>query len=181
MKKISFSTRDTPLRLCKSYSRIFNNKWFMFLLLVVFAAGCKKVIEQEGLVGVCPEVISSTPADNSLGRSINTTIQATFNEEMNPSTINTATFTVTKGTAPVSGTVSYAGTTATFTPSGNLEPNTVYTGTITTGAKDPAGNALVNNYVWNFTTGDAPDVTPPIVILTDPINNATLVALDKKN
>jgi len=180
MKKISFSTGDTPLRLCKSYSTIFNNKWFMFLLLVVFATGCKKVTEEAGLEGICPEVTSATPADNTLGRSINTTIQATFNEEMNPSTINTATFTVTQGTTPVSGTVSYTGTTATFTPSNNLEPNTVYTGTVTTGAKDPAGNALVNNYVWNFTTGDAPDVIPPLVISTDPDNNTTGVALDKR-
>jgi len=120
MKKISFSTGDTPLRLCKSYSTIFNNKWFMFLLLVVFATGCKKVTEEAGLEGICPEVTSATPADNTLGRSINTTIQATFNEEMNPSTINTATFTLTQGTTPVSGTVSYTDTTATFTPSVNL-------------------------------------------------------------
>jgi len=179
MKNNSFSMGDTLLRIGKG-SKIFNNKWLMFLLLVVFSAGCKKVTEEAGLVGVCPIVISATPEDNALGRSVNTTIQATFNEVMDASSINTTTFTVTQGTMPVSGTVSYSGTTATFTPSSNLEPNTRYTGTITTGAKDPAGNALVNNYVWNFTTGAIPDVTPPTVISTDPLNVAIDVALDKQ-
>jgi hypothetical protein len=52
----------------------------------------------------------------------------------------------------VSGAVSYAGLTATFDPASNLASNTVYTATITTGAKDLAGNALASNFVWSFTT-----------------------------
>jgi len=34
--------------------------------------------------------------------------------------------------------------------------------------------------VWNFTTGAAADVTPPTVTSTDPLNNATGVAINKK-
>src|SRR5260370_25938355 len=73
----------------------------------------------------------------------------------------------------VSVRVSYKGTTATFAPSVTLLPNTIYTATITTGAKDLAGNALAGNYVWNFTTGAAPDTTPPMVSATDPASNTT--------
>ena len=53
------------------------------------------------------------------------------------------------------GTVTYAGTGAIFAPASDLTASTVYTATITTGAKDLAGNALASDYVWSFTTGAA--------------------------
>jgi len=59
---------------------------------------------------------------------------------------------VEQGTTPVSGTVSYAGLTATFDPASNLASNTTYTATITTGVKDLAGNAMRKDFVWSFTT-----------------------------
>ena len=70
---------------------------------------------------------------------------------MNPVTINTTTFTVATG---VTGVVTLDGTgkIATFTPTANLALNTTYTGKITTGAQDLAGNALAANYLWSFTT-----------------------------
>ena len=74
---------------------------------------------------------------------------------MDPLTINTSTFTLKQGTTAVSGTVAYSGTTATFTPSNVLAPSITYTATITTGAKDLAGNALAANTVWSFTTAGA--------------------------
>jgi hypothetical protein len=48
--------------------------------------------------------------------------------------------------------VTYTGTTAKFTPSNSLTAGTVYTATMTNGAKDLAGNPLVTNFVWSFTT-----------------------------
>ena len=71
---------------------------------------------------------------------------------MTASTINSATFTVSQGTTAISGTVTYSGTTATFTPGSALIGGKVYTATITTGAKDAAGNAIASNYTWSFTT-----------------------------
>jgi hypothetical protein len=41
---------------------------------------------------------------------------------------------------------------ATFTPTSALTDGTAYTATVTTGAKDAAGNALATNKVWTFTT-----------------------------
>jgi len=49
--------------------------------------------------------------------------------------------------------VSYSGMTASFTPSNVLAASTTYNATITTGAKDLAGNALAADVVWEFTTG----------------------------
>jgi hypothetical protein len=49
--------------------------------------------------------------------------------------------------------VTYNGTTATLTPTNILAASTVYTATITNGAKDLTGNALATNTIWSFTTG----------------------------
>lgn len=179
MKNSSLQKEKTLMRTCKAYSHIFN-KWFILLLLVVFAAGCKKVTEEPGLKGVCPTVTSTNPADTASGVSLNKAVEATFNEAMNPSTINTLTFTITSGTTPIAGVITYAGSTATFSPTNNFLPNTKYTGTVTSGVKDPAGNAMISNYVWNFTTGAGPDVKAPTVISTDPANAAVSVALSQK-
>ena len=99
---------------------------------------------------------------------------------MDATTITTATFTLMQGTTFVSGTVFYVGTTATYSPSSNLSPSTTYTATITTGAKDLSGNALKSNYVWTFTTGATALTTPPVVISTNPLNNATAVPINQK-
>ncbi|MCU1325628.1 MAG: repeat-containing protein, partial [Bryobacterales bacterium] len=100
-------------------------------------------------------------------------VSATFSSAMNPATVSGSTFTLTQGLTPVGGAVSYAGTTATFTPSGNLAPSTTFTGTITTGAKDQNGSGLASNYVWSFTTGSAGGATAPTVISTNPSSGAT--------
>ena len=80
---------------------------------------------------------------------------------MTAATITGATFSVKTGPTDVPGTVDYSGTTATFTPTGNLVYSTTYTATVTTGAKDLAGNALASKYVWNFTTGTEPASEEP--------------------
>src|SRR5439155_1742795 len=96
-------------------------------------------------------------------------------------TNTTATFTLKQGSTVVAGTVSYAGVTATFTPASALAPLTAYTATVTTGARDLAGNALATNFVWSFTTGATPDATRPTVSFTVPANAATGVAISQKS
>jgi hypothetical protein len=124
-----------------------------------------------------PTVISTVPDNDATDASLNGNITATFSEAMDPSTITTTTFMLRQGTTPVSGTVAYTGVTASFNPAGDLTPSTLYTATITTGVKDVAGNAMVSNYVWSFTTGTAADVSPPTVDSTIPENDATGVSL----
>jgi Ice-binding-like/Bacterial Ig-like domain len=120
-----------------------------------------------------PTVISVTPPNVATGICPNTVVTATFSEAMNPATISTTTFTLTgPGTAAVTGVVSYALSTATFTPSSPLALNTVYTATITTGAQDTFGNGLASNFVWSFTTSTTA-CAPPTVISVAPPNLAT--------
>src|SRR3990172_4666003 len=121
-----------------------------------------------------PLVSSTSPANNAADVAVNTSISASFSETMDAGTITTATFTITG----VTGTVAYTGTTATFTPTGNLAYSTTYTATITTGVKDLAGNTMAGNYTWTFTTGVAPDTTPPLVSSTSPADDAADVAVN---
>ena len=123
-----------------------------------------------------PTVISTDPANNATGVVLNKVIAATFSENMNPSTINATSFILMQGSTIVTGTVTYSGSTAFFKPNANLLSGTVYTATVTTGAKNLAGTSLANNYVWTFTTGTA---VSPAVISTDPVNNASGVPLNK--
>jgi uncharacterized protein (TIGR03437 family) len=124
-----------------------------------------------------PTVSSTVPASGATNVPIGNALAATFSEAMNPLTISTATFTLQQGVTPVAGAVTYVGLTATFTPLNTLAPNAVFTATITTGVTDLAGNAMVSNYVWSFTTGATPDTTPPTVSSTVPANGATSVPI----
>ncbi len=145
------------------------------LLLVVLLGSCKKDEDP----GISPTVTATDPLDLATNVSINSKISATFSVAMNASTITTTQFSLKQGTTNVSGTVASTGATATFTPAASLAPNTLYTATITTGAKDMGGRGLVKNYVWSFTTGAIPDTTKPTVTLTDPLNNATGIPRNK--
>ena len=126
-----------------------------------------------------PVVSSSDPANNATGVVLSKTITVTFNETLDPLSVTASTFTLKQGTTVVAGSVSNSGTQASFVPSGNYSPNTVYTATITSGVKDMAGNALASNYTFSFTTTSAPDLTPPTITSTDPVNGATGVATNK--
>ncbi len=121
-----------------------------------------------------PTVVSTVPVNGTAGVVVNTAISATFSKAMNPATINATTFTVTgPGAMPVTGTVAYSGNTATFMPAAVLANSTVFTATITTGAQDLVGHALLANFVWSFTTA-----APPTVVSTIPVNGATTVAIN---
>ncbi len=130
-----------------------------------------------------PAVTLTVPADGATDVATNTKIAATFSEGMDPATITGTTFTLTgPGATAVAGTVSYvAGArTAAFTPTtpATLPASTLFTATITTGGTDLAGNALALDKVWTFTTGTAPDTTAPTVILVNPADLATGVAIN---
>lgn len=105
-----------------------------------------------------PTITLTNPANIATNVAINSAVNATFSEAMNPLTII---FTVQPSGPPLGtalvGAVAYDATLriATFTPASPLAATTSYTATIT-GAKDLAGNALAPGLVpnpWTFTTG----------------------------
>jgi hypothetical protein len=119
-----------------------------------------------------PAVISSSPRNwatnvpTSTNSSANvvagSAVTATFSQAMDPATLrsssagNLLTFTV-KGTTgnDVPGTVAMNAdnTVATFKPTSSaLTPNTSYTATITTAARNAGGVAMANPITWSFTT-----------------------------
>src|SRR5258708_18757571 len=66
-----------------------------------------------------------------------------------------------------------AGTTATCVPTGDLPSTTLYSVNVSTGARDLAGNAMAAAFASSFTTGVAPDRTPPTIVSVTPAANTT--------
>ena len=112
-----------------------------------------------------PFVTSTNPANGATGVPVNRPISATFNKTMDASTINSMTFTIQQGSATIDGSITYSGTTATFTPSSNLATGVTFTGTLTTIVADLAGNELASTFTWSFTTGAAAAAGPAPIAL----------------
>lgn len=145
--------------------------FLMLLLAVGFVAGCgggnggTSSVPGSTPDTTAPTLSSTVPANNDTDVPVNRKVTATFSEEMDRSTINTTTFTLKQGTAPVAGDVTYAGRVATFAPKSVLAPDTTYTATITKGAKDLAHNALVADRTWSFRTGTVSAAGPDPIVL----------------
>jgi hypothetical protein len=126
------------------------------MLSTLFLAGCKKDAKNDP--GPAPTVSTTTPGNNATAVPRNNSITISFSAAMDPATINSSTVIVTKGSTVIPGTVTYDGTTATFTPTDALLALTQYTVTVTTGAKTLAGSPLAANVVSSFTTGGTTSV-----------------------
>jgi len=116
-----------------------------------------------------PKVTVENPANLATGVAVNSVVRVTFDKAMDPLTITGLTFTLKNGAASVTGAVTYDAllNVATLKPSVNLLPNTTYTATVTTGAKDLAGNALVSGLVpnpWTFTTENSVVIPPAAAV-----------------
>ncbi len=105
-----------------------------------------------------PTVTSVSPADKATGVALATNVSATFSEPMKAATVQRA-FTLKKKNAdgttePVAATVDYKAVQqkAVLDPNAELARGTRYIATVTTRAKDKAGNALAQKEVWSFTT-----------------------------
>lgn len=143
-----------------------------------------------------PTVVSINPAANATDVSISTVITATFDHEMDVSSIindpshnpNSTYFTLKDSkNNGIKGTVTYDSTTntATFTPQSPLAYSTTYTVKLSKYIKDTDGYTLGSSYggrsySWDFTTGAKPsgDTTPPTITFTDPPSNATGIAVN---
>lgn len=101
-----------------------------------------------------PTVLTVAPASGATDVAADSSVTATFSEEMDAATINGATFTLSSGGVRVQGAVTYhAGSnTASFTPASNLSGSTTYTATISAAVTNIAGATMVAPRTWSFTT-----------------------------
>jgi len=110
-----------------------------------------------------PATIASVfPVQNSDTAPVNTNVVVFFGIDMNETTINDTTFTLTQtGGAPVTATVSYdpATRSATLDPDTDLISGTEYSATISSTIEDAAGNTpLASDFVWSFTISQATEL-----------------------
>jgi len=127
-------------------------------------------------------VTSTAPATDEAGVAVNRKIVAVFNNAMNSASVDGTSFKLQGDEPVINGTVSYdAGTkTATFAPNSNLSGSVMYTATLTTDLEDEAGDSLVENHVWTFTTGDSADTTDPVLDSATPNDGDIGVLLNIK-
>jgi hypothetical protein len=112
------------------------------------------VVTKNGVVNVTddaadttlPMVIGNSPTGTDV--SVTTDVTVTFNETMNQTSAEGAFSIMSDAT----GAFSWSGNIMTFTPAADLADNTTYDVTISTDAKDLAGNPLTEPFIWNFTT-----------------------------
>jgi WD40 repeat protein/chitodextrinase len=111
-----------------------------------------------------PTVTSTSPSDGASDVSQGTTVTANFSEIIDSDTLTMATFELrAPDDTVISATVTYNATagTAILTPAATLLPSTTYTATLKGGSTDPrikdlSGNALVDDFIWSFTTAAGP-------------------------
>ncbi|WP_236147190.1 DUF4082 domain-containing protein [Scytonema millei] len=110
-----------------------------------------------------PSVSAVSPSNGATNVSTGTSLTATFSEAIDPATININTFVLqdaTNAVVPASVTYDAASRTAILQPSSSLVAGTTYRATVRGGSTQPrvqdlAGNALVTNSSWSFTTAAA--------------------------
>ncbi|MDY6933388.1 MAG: Ig-like domain-containing protein [Spirochaetota bacterium] len=106
-------------------------------------------------IDVPPTITDIFPEDNAVNVPICTTISAIFDKDMDADTINADTFKMNNNDGEfVAGEVEYSKRKVTFKPLNDLDHETVYTVTITTGVADTAGNNMESKKEWVFTTAE---------------------------
>ena len=156
------------MRCINPFTRLPGAAAVAVLCCTAFVAGCGS---DENVAGpnptpdtTAPTVLSTNPINGSTGVAV---INVTFSEPMASASVSDVSFTLTgPGLTPVAGVVTYdaPNNRASFVPSSALTAATSYKATIMTAVKDRAGNALANNYVWDFVTNLASTIQPPEVL-----------------
>ncbi|HEY0177349.1 MAG TPA: Ig-like domain-containing protein, partial [Pedobacter sp.] len=173
-KNITLVKNDRSLPKGVGYSKIFKTLGSIALLLLIFTAGCRKD-EYQAVQGTCPVIVSTDPMDKAVDVVPDKVISITFNTDMDSTTINDKTFSITQGTTIITGKIATTASAKTFTfkPAVALLPFTVYTGTVTTGATDTFHTATATDYTWSFTT------IPYVTLSSAPAAGGTTVGAGK--
>jgi N,N-dimethylformamidase beta subunit-like protein/uncharacterized protein DUF4082/Big-like domain-containing protein/purple acid phosphatase-like protein len=127
-----------------------------------------------------PQVTSDAPVDGVKDVEVGARVSASFNEALDPDSVNGSTFTLRSGSgAAVPAQVAYdlGDATATLTPNQPLAHFTTYTATLEggpAGIADRSGNRLAQDHTWSFETEPPPPPPPtsgpggPILAISSP-------------
>ncbi|HEX7965294.1 MAG TPA: Ig-like domain-containing protein [Gammaproteobacteria bacterium] len=135
------------------------------------------------LGAAAPQVVLNSPMDQDTGVSLGTAIAVYFDQAMDTRSINSANIAVFAPTGEqLDGTVTYAGTTAVFTPATALLPQSVYTVRVAAAVSSAGGAQMGSDYFFSFTTGSFSlgASLAPTVMFSDPAPYATGVAPNTK-
>jgi hypothetical protein len=105
-----------------------------------------------------PTVSNTTPAESSTEVSRNSTITATFNENILDPSVDASgdapSFALTQSNMvdPITATSAVDNNLVTLTPNSDLSILTTYTATLSTAITDLSGNPLAADFSWSFTT-----------------------------
>ncbi len=115
------------------------------------AAGCSGVSEPDTTP---PAVVSTNPPDQFDSAPVYDSVAAVFSETINPNSVDSAALTLTNTVSEetVKGAVIGRQKSIAFVPAEDLDYSTPYTATVKAGIRDLAGNAMVSDYSWSFTT-----------------------------
>lgn len=110
-----------------------------------------------------PYILTTTPENEESDVLVTTIVAITFSEDMNHKSVE-------EGLAcDFTYTAAWNGNTLVLTPTSELEKSTLYTITVPTGAKDLAGNQILEAYSFGFTTESSPSSNKaPVVDVYSP-------------
>ncbi len=119
------------------------------LVAICLAAACKIELPHGDLVP--PAIQSVVPADAAVDVSVHDGIAVAFSEPMDTASAEGA-FSLSDGTAIVTGTFSWSGDIMSFDPGGCLSHGTTYKVKVTTSSQDTGGNHLESEFIAHFST-----------------------------
>ncbi|MBL0334034.1 MAG: DUF4082 domain-containing protein [Chitinophagaceae bacterium] len=139
-----------------------------------------------------PQVTSVSPVAGATNVSVNSTVQAVFNEPLDGLTIDNTTVELRDGSntlIPAAITYNSGTRTISITPNTNIAFTTNYTALLKGGISAPhitdvAGNAMTNDYSWSFTTVSEPPPPPaegpggPILVISAAANPFSRYAVE---
>lgn len=155
----------------------------IILLTTISAVSCRRNSNSAAPITPGAPIDSSAPllslyhpTATSLGVATNSSLFLQFSEDMDLATLDGNAIQLAKNAAAVPGTIqAIAANAVLFTPLTNLEPNTLYLATVTSAARDLAGNFFSGPFSWSFATGSSVDLLAPSVALTLPGNGESNV------
>ncbi len=127
-----------------------------------------------------PSVSSVSPANGASGVAVTSSIALTFNEAVDPTTVNNGTILISVSgySGVLAGSYTVNGAVVTFTPASPLPGSaTIQVQVNFNGVADLSGN-LSNSYSSQFTTAAVTDTVAPQVVMVTPGNGATGVGLN---